>query len=557
MQPLAKKVLIIGLDGGTFALLRPWAEEGRLPTIARLLREGAAGPLTTTIPPVSASAWVSFATGKNPGQHGVVDFVFPRQGGYEVGLSSRSLWSSRAFWNVIADAGRPVGLINVPMTYPPECLPAGGFVASTFMAPTAGSPWAEPPTLKEELQQAGGFPLFLPEEHRSGQVERFIEDMQRFDGQRARAVLWLLRYKPWDCFVFVFETPDTLQHELWHLLDAAHPRHDAAQAARHREQILAYYAGLDRTLGEMIAAAGEEALVIVMSDHGFGPFHRFFHVNNWLMAQWLLKLKRRPLSLLKLALFRLGFTPVNVVKLLGQLRLSGLRRNVKRGRGQGLLKRAFLSFHDVDWSRTQAFAMGNFGQVYINTQGERHLGIVAPGEEYEALRQRLIAAAEALRDPETGDRVIQCAYRREEIFAGAALSRMPDLLLHTDRSRYVSFGHADFGSNRIIEPSVGQTGHHMMEGILLMAGPAVRRGVQLTGARIVDIAPTVLYALGLPIPPDLDGRVLREAFAPQWVAAHPPVYGEQATTAKTAGEPYAAGDQATVIERLRAMGYVA
>ena len=557
MQPLAEKVLIIGLDGGTFDLLRPWAEEGRLPTIARLLREGAAGTLTTTIPPVSASAWVSFATGKNPGQHGVVDFVFPRQGGYEVGVSNRNFWSSRAFWNVIADAGRPVGLVNVPMTYPPERLPAGGFVVSSFMAPTADSPWTEPPTLKAELHQAGGFPLFLPEEHRSGQVGRFIEDMRSFDGQRARAVLWLLRHKPWACFTFVFETPDTLQHELWHLLDAGHPRHDAALAARHREQIVAYYGEVDRTLGEMVAAAGEDALVIVMSDHGFGPFHRFFHVNNWLMAQGLLKLKRGPLNRLKLALYRLGFTPVNVVKLLNRLRLSGLRKNVKRGRGQGLLKRAFLSFHDVDWSRTQAFAMGNFGQVYVNTRGERRQGIVAPGEEYEALRERIIAAAEELRDPETGDRVIQRAYRREEIFTGAALRRMPDLLLHTDRSRYVSFGHADFGSNRLIEPSVGQTGHHMMDGILLVAGPAVRPGTSLAGARIVDIAPTVLYALGLPIPPDLDGRVLSEAFLPERVAASPPVYGEGSTAAEAAGEHYAAEDQETVIGRLRAMGYVA
>jgi predicted AlkP superfamily phosphohydrolase/phosphomutase len=555
-QPLAQKVLIIGLDGGTFDLLRPWADQGYLPNIARLLDEGTSGTLTTTIPPVSASAWVSFATGKNPGQHGVVDFVFPREGSYEVGVSNRNFWSSRAFWNIIADMGRPVGLVNVPMTYPPEQLPAGGYVISSFMAPSEESGWAEPPSITAELREAGGYPLFLPEEHRSGQVDRFIDDMLRFDSQRARAVLRLLQNTDWDCFAFVFESPDTLQHELWHLLDSSHPRHDAAQAARHSEQIAAYYAQLDSHLGELIAAAGDGALVIVLSDHGFGPFHRFFHVNNWLMSQGFLKLKRGPLSLLKWALYRLGFTPVNVFKILNWLHLSGLRKNVKRGRGQGLLKRVFLSFDDVDWPRTQAFAMGNFGQVYINTEGERSQGTVARGEEYDAVRARIIAAAHAYRDPDTGDRVIQRAYRREEVFAGSALYRMPDLLLHTDRSRYVSFGHADFGSNLVIEPSVGQTGHHMMNGILMMAGPAVQRGKEITGARIVDIAPTVLYALGLPIPVDLDGRVLTEVFRPERLEASPPIYGGISTVAEASGEHYSPDDQETVIDRLRAMGYV-
>jgi len=556
VKPLAKKVLILGLDGGTFDLLRPWSEEGQLPTISRLLRDGTAGTLTTTIPPVSASAWVSFATGKNPGEHGVVDFVFPREGGYEVSVSNRNFRSSRAFWNVIAEAGRPVGLVNVPMTYPPERLQAGSFVVSSFMAPSADSPWAEPPALKAELEQAGGYPLFLPEQHRSGQIDRFIEDMLLFDGQRAQAVLSLMERRAWDCLAFVFESTDTLQHELWHLLDDSHPRHDPVLADRHRDQIMAYYRDLDGYLGELIAAGGDDTLVIVMSDHGFGPFHRFFHVNNWLMAQGLLRLKRGPVSLLKLAMYRLGFTPVNVVKMLNWLRLSGLRRNVKRGRGQRLLKRGFLSFDDVDWAGTQAFAMGNFGQVYVNSHGERRQGIVAAGEEYDALREHIISAAEALRDPDTGDHVVQHAYRREEVFSGVSQHRMPDLLLHTDRSRYVSFGHADFGSNRIIEPSVGQTGHHMMNGVLMIAGPAVRRGHQLSGARIVDIAPTVLYALGLEVPSDLDGRVLTEAFQPDRVEANPPVYGEAPTASEASGEHYEEDEQETVISRLRAMGYV-
>jgi len=553
---MQRKVMIIGLDGATWDVLRPWVAEGTLPTLGRLMREGTHGNLTTSIPPVSASAWVSFATGKNPGKHGIVDFVFPKENGYQVLVSNVSYRASKAVWNIINEAGGKVGIVSVPMTYPPEHV--DGFVISSFMAPSQESRYTYPDDLKDELREmVGEFPLIMFEGHRAGRSDLFIEDMRSFDIKRAKAVRYLAENKEWDFFCFVFETIDTLQHELWHLMDPLHPRHDPAKAVEVKDAIKGFYQDIDKALGEIIEAAGEDTLVMIMSDHGFGAFHRFFHVNNWLLELGLMKLKRTPLSLFKHALFRLGYTPMKVLRIVSALKLSNLRKRVKRGRGRGLLRKLFLSFEDVDWSRTQAFVVGNFGQLYINIIGKRLQGCVQPGNEYEALRDRIVREALALIDPDTGEHVIKYAYKREEIYSGDRLGKMPDIILHTDRSRYVSFGHADFGSNRVIEPSYGQTGHHNMTGILVLHGEGVDQTKVVEGAHIIDVAPTTLYAMGIPIPDDMDGRVLEEVFTSEYRALHQPTYTDSSSVRERESEDYQSEDEEKVMERLRGLGYIA
>ena len=101
-----------------------------------------------------------------------------------------------------------------------------------------------------------------------------------------------------------------------------------------------------------------------------------------------------------------------------------------------MLKRLFLSFADVDWRRTKAFSVGNFGQVYLNVNTQGRCGTVSP-EEYEALRDRIAAEALAFRDPIDGNQIVKRVYKREDLFHGGSISRLPDLVLYTDRARYV------------------------------------------------------------------------------------------------------------------------
>ena len=553
---LNRKALIIGLDGATWTLLRPWIDQGHLPHLAKLVHEGASGPLTTTIPPVSASAWVSFATGCNPGKHGSFDFVFPQPGGYDIGVVNVKVRGVPPFWKTIEDAGGQVGLMSVPITYPPQ--PINGFTVCGFLVPNEQSTYTFPPELKAELKREGQrWPLHEFEGNRSRHPGRFLQDMLDFDVTRTDTIIWMMAHKPWDLLACVLKTPDTVHHELWHIIDPTHPRYDAELNRQFAPQVLEYFKKIDESVGRLIATAPPNTFVAIMSDHGGGPFHKFFHVNNWLAQQGLLKFKRTPLSLIKRALFNLNFTPITSLKIVNLLRLGRLRRRVKRGRGRGMLKRLFLSFSDVDWARTKAFAVGNFGQIYINVKGQRAQGIVAPGAEYEAVRDRIIQSALALRDPDGGDQVIAKVYKKEELYHGERVAVAPDLILHTERSKYVSFGHADFGSNKVLEPSIGQTGHHTMDGIVVLHGPGIKANEAIHGD-IIDIAPTTLYALGLPVPSIMDGQVLSSAFTAEYLAQQP--ITETASTSDGHTEStkvYSEEDEAQVMERLRDLGYVA
>lgn len=552
---MKRKVAVFGLDGITFDLLQPWLEEGRLPNLARLIERGGSGPLRSTIPPVSASAWASFATGTNPGKHGMVDFTYPDPAGYQVKVSNSRTRTAPALWEIAGEAGRRVGIVSLPMTYPPE--PVNGFLLCSFLTPDGGGSYTYPSSLKEELMEAvGTFPMHMSEQGRGTDPARFVRSVKEMEVERARSVKYLLERKAWDLFIYVFETTDNLQHEVWHLMDEEHPRHDPQLAARVMPAILDYYQTVDRLLGEMVERVPEDALIVVLSDHGFGPFDKFFHINNWLADLGLLKFKRSPLTLLKHLAFKMGVTPINALKWVIRLRMSGMRKNVKRGRGRGMLKRLFLSFADVDWSRTKAFSVGNFGQVYVNAKPRRPDGPVTM-DEYEALRDYIAEQALALRDPSDGSQIVRKVYKREEVFHGNSIGRLPDLVLHTDRARYVSFGHADFGSNKTIEQSTGQTGHHHMVGVLVVQGPGVRPGATTETASLLDLAPTILHYMGLEVPDYMDGRVLTELLTDDFNHGNP-VSSYAADSSRLADDAvYTADEEEAVIAKLRDMGYVA
>jgi len=550
------RILIIGLDGATFDLLGPWIQAGELPHLRRLMEEGAWGRLRTTLPPISSSSWNSFITGMNPGKHGVVDFVYPGPDSYKVTMINSASRQTRALWDWLNEAGYKVGLLGIPVTYPPE--PVDGFMISGFLAPGLHSEWAYPPELKQELlARLGGFLLAPDERYRStARLDRFLDDLTASVENRTRAALYLMRSRPWDLFTVVYWDTDMVQHETWRLLDPHHPRHDPAEAATWRERILAFHRKVDADVGRLVAEAGPDSLVVVMSDHGFGPVHSFFLTNNWLASLGLLKFKRTPWTAIKRALFRLGYTPLHLFRLARAMGLGHLRQKVRFQQKASLVNRLFLSFDDVDWSRTRAFSIGSFGQVYINLAGVRPHGIVQPGREYEELREWIAAQALALRDPRTGEPLVERIYRREEIYSGPYLARTPDLLVQPRGWEYMAFGHADFGSNRLVEEITGLSGHHRPEGVLILAGAGVRPGTRLEEASILDLAPTLLHALGVAVPEELDGRVLSEAFAASSPVARPVVYSQASVYRDGAGEPgLAEQEMAEVQDRLRGWGY--
>jgi predicted AlkP superfamily phosphohydrolase/phosphomutase len=550
------KVLVIGLDGATFDLIGPWIEAGALPNLQRLMQRGASGKLRTTLPPISSSSWSSFVTGTNPGKHGLVDFVYPGTDSYKVTMVDATSRRTRALWNWLNDAGYKVGLVGIPTTYPVE--PVDGFMISGFLTPGTDREWAYPPDLKRELQaELGEFLLAPNERYRSTpHLDRFLEDLTASVENRTRAALYLMRTRPWDLFAVVYWDTDMVQHETWRLLDPNHPRHDPIEAAAYRDKILDFHRKVDADVGRLLAAVDSDTLVVVMSDHGFGPVHSFFLTNSWLSSLGYLKFKRNPWTGFKRLLFRLGYTPLRMFRITKAVGLASLRKSVRFQRKAGLVNRVFLSFNDVDWAQTRAFSIGSFGQVYINLAGVRPQGIVRPGREYEELKDRLVQEAQALRDPRTGEPLVDRVFRREEIYDGPYTARTPDLIVQTRGWEYMAFGHADFGSNKLVEPIAGLSGHHRLEGILILSGAGVRPGFRLEGASILDLAPTILHVMGQAVPEGLDGRVLSEAFDDASSAAKPVSYSQASVYKDEALAPVLSDEEAAELQKkLRGWGY--
>lgn len=547
------RVLVIGLDGATWDILNPLMRDGKMPHLKKLLDKSAQGVLMSSIPPVTAAAWTCFSTGKNPGKHGLVDFIYFPEHGYRVTIANSTTRAAATIWNLLSERELRVGVVSVPMTYPPEKV--NGVMVTDMMTPNASVQYTYPPELKQELlDRVGPFVITPGEGENPSEPLTYLDKVRADVKGSADYTLYLLKQEPYDFFMYVFGIVDILQHQFWYLLEAE-PRNLSEGDRAIREKVIAIFTQVDDGIGEMVKYADENTTIVLMSDHGFGPMKGFMHVNNFLLERGYLVLKRGGMSALKRALFRAGVTPQNVHLTLKALKLD-LRRKFNRGRAYGTLRRFFLSFDDVDWTRTRAFALGHIGQIYINLKGRQPSGTVAPGVEYEALRDEIRGELLKLKHPETGEQLIARVLNREEIYHGALLDNTPDLLLLPADFKYVAFGESEFASNKLVGPTLGHTGHHRLEGIGALSGPHVQAGARIQNASLIDLAPTILYALGLPIPPDMDGRVLTEAFTPDYVNQTAMSYDTADAVRTDFGGTYSDDEEEQVIQRLADLGYV-
>jgi len=549
------RVFVVGLDGATLDLVRPWAEEGKLPTLSRIMAEGSYGKLTSTIPPVTGPAWASFMTGKNPGKHGVGDFFRRAPGEYRRLPVDAASIRAEPLWVAAARQGKKVGVLNVPMTYPPY--EVNGFLVSGLLTPRTGSTFTHPEGLARELDEAvGDYRVNLDHFYTEGSAEPFLVDLRALVDARTRAAEYLMGKYEWDFFMVHYIATDWVQHFMWHCMDPSHPRFDEAEARLYGDAILRTYQQVDGALERLISGLGRNTVVVVVSDHGFGPFHNYIYLNNWLLQKGLLSLKSGPATRLKYWLFRRGFTPSNLYRALARTATVKLAFKASKQQRYELMSTWFLSGKDIDWARTRAHAAGNVGQILLNVRGREPSGVVERGVEYEGLRDEIISMLSQLRDPQTGELLVDHVYRREEIYSGPYVDQMADILLLPRNLEYGSTGLSEFVSNSIVAPSPGYTGAHRMDGMFMLMGDGVRRGVVRQDAAIVDMAPTILYLLGLPVSRDMDGRVLTGLLEEEWTSSRPVCYTDEDPGALVSGPGLTDQESEEVRDRLRSLGYV-
>jgi len=541
------RVLIIGIDGGTFDLIRPWVEEGDLPTLGRLMEEGAHGPLESTLPPVTSPAWPTFATGKNPGKHSVFDFIRPMGGQFEM-VNASSL-RAPTLWEILSEAGRQVGVMNVPVTYPPK--PVNGFVIGGMLSPMNGKFTYPADLLDRYADQMAPYRVAPNVQYKPGNEDAFIADLLDLVERRGEYALRLMDDYPYDFLMFHFQATDVLQHALWRFVDPTHPRYEPQKAARFGPAFKQIYQRVDDYLGQLLDHLTDDTTVIVMSDHGFGPLHHTVNLNLFLLDQGLLKLKRGAWTRLKASLFHAGITPASVWHLIERTGLQNYVWQVSKSTRNKVVSK-FLSFEDVDWSRTVAYSIGHVGQIYINLKGREQEGIIEPGAEYDEARQRVIEALQDLRHPETGQPMVDDIIPGDQVVHGPYASRSPDLHVVLDGYRAIAFPLFATDNHIVTEQIRGDSGSHRRHGILVAWGAGVRSGERVEDAHIMDLAPTILHAMGLPVPDDMDGRVLNEALD----ISRPVTYDRRAESDAGAEEALSAEETAEVEERLRSLGYL-
>jgi predicted AlkP superfamily phosphohydrolase/phosphomutase len=541
------RVLVIGIDGATFDLLKPWAEVGELPNLAQMMAEGVHSPLESTIPPVTAPAWSTFATGVNLGKHGVFDFIRPMGGRYDL-VNATSI-RAPTLWQILSQAGRKVGVMNVPVTYPPQ--PVNGFVIGGMLSPMSGA-FTYPADLLDQYENRLEPYRIAPHvQYKPGNETEFIDDLLDLAERRGQYALQLMADYPYDFMMFHFQATDVMQHAFWKFVDPTHPLYDPQAAARFGPGLKRLYQHVDATIGQIRDRLTDDTTVVVMSDHGFGALHYVVNMNLLLLDQGLLKLKRGAWTRLKTGLFRAGLTPASIWHLVERTGLQNYVWHVSKSTRNKVVGK-FLSFDDVDWSQTVAYSIGHVGQIYVNLRGREPEGIVEPGEQYEAVKQRVTNALHQLRHPETGQPLMDRVIPGDQVVHGPYAHQGPDLHLVMDGYRTIAFPLFATDRHIVTRQIRGDSGCHRLHGVLIAAGPEIQSGKTLESPHIMDLAPTILHLMGLPVLDDMDGRVLTEALTSDRPVKRRP---NGATDEKPYGE-LSQEEEAEVEDRLRALGYL-
>lgn len=542
------RVLIIGLDGGMWSVLDRFMELGRMPCLAELCKTGHRSELLSTNPPITPVAWSSFATGMNPGKHGIFGFLSPQSDpkGYFPPPVRRESVCAPSLWRRVSDAGLRTVVLSVPLTYPPE--PVNGYVVSGMFTPESAGDSTYPKSLAGELEARGMMPKFrLDFTLRAGKGRRaellakvldedaheYFADLGDMTERLRRAALHLAE-EPWDLLVAVFMGTDRLQHVLWD--EVMKCDSDSVLGQR----IGDFYGHVDDAVADLVAAAGDDSVTMIMSDHGFGPCAGSCSMTSWLIDQgYAFHQPKRLYGVARAALDATG--------------MKGLATRLM-SKKRGVAKAMRRSFIPLDWSRTRAFFQSGTYGIRVNLRGRENEGIVEPGEDYESLRSELRERVLGMRDPATGNRVVTEALLAEEVYSGEQAEWAPDIILRPNPEFGYHLVPGDPMDRELVHMDPKTRGSHRPEGVLVVAGRGVRGGIEASRRGIEDIAPTALWLLGQPVPEEMDGAVMSELF----VSAPQPgqVPGGAAPSQEHGTGEYSDEEQAEIVERLRNLGYV-
>ena len=504
------KVVIISIDGGSWNVLEPLRMRGMIPHLGKLMEKGCYGLLCSTYPPVTPPAWTSFMTGKNPGKHGIFDFRVYDPFTTSDYFSSYSRIQSATIWEILNERGKKVGVINLPLTYPPH--PIESFIVSGFDTPSVQSSFTFPEDLKLKILEKFPEYDFL---HSWGEgalnsldaLRSFIKKSCASLEEKARLGLYLWEKYPVDLFHIHFQETDIVQHRLWSLVHLNKP---TGRDLIMQEMVSQFYKRLDDMVGFFLAKAEEiDATKIIISDHGFQSHNGAIYPNLLLKNRGYLSTRQEQEGNEKKKSRFLSW-PKGVLKKFGKvIQTPPQRRNgslssptwMQRTRDTDLMKEL-----SIEWSKTRACMVSAelYGFIYFNVKEREPEGLVNLGKEYDDLKRELTAFLSQVESPVDGKRLFKKVIPGDELYQSEKGITLPDLVLIPEEGFSIN---RSISSEEIVRYFPSPIGTHSLDGILIMEGKGIRQG-RIDTARIIDLAPTILHLFDLPVPDDMDGKVL-------------------------------------------------
>ncbi len=462
-----KKVVMIGLDGLNPDLVYQW--KGELPNLSKLMEEGIHGNIKSTVPPITPQAWSCILTGKNPGHFGYWDFTY--RDDYSYGQSE--LVNSRVrdervdtIYEILSGYNKKVAIINVPVTYPPPEIP-GGYSISSFMTPSLNKEFTHPASLKKEIEKIIGQYIIDAStsdmNFRQMDKEVVLKRIYDMDKQRFELTKYFIKEKKCDFVFTVIMGTDRMPHLFYRYFDKNHRRY--TPNPKYGSALKNHYKFCDESMGEILNLVDEDTVMIVTSDHSVQKLDGRINLNEWLVKEGYMKLRKRPER------------PTSLMQV------------------------------DIDWSQTKAWATGFTGQLYLNLKGRESQGIV-DSQDYERLLDELAEKLKAITD-EKGESLDTKVYKRKDIHSGEYAKFGPDLFVYFDNCYWNISELIGYDSIYSYDTPKGpDDGGHGPFGFFAMAGKGVPKRGKVSDADLLDIAPTILHLFGVTIPQDMEGKVL-------------------------------------------------
>jgi predicted AlkP superfamily phosphohydrolase/phosphomutase len=481
------------------------------------------------------------ATGVNPGRHGVFGFLenTPQE---EPRIAHSGSVVVPAMWDYLNRHAVRAGIFNVPMSYPP--VKVDGFMVSGGLA--AG--WVDPampnfasrPDIGQLVTRVAGgtYPLdtvvSYENDWRSPHSVSRIEEVQRV---RRRVLAALLEQEDPRVLFAVFEGVDRLQHVHYQYFVECSDWYARPEAVEMRERAQSYFREVDRGIEDIVSWAGSDGHVILVSDHGSGPWEKTLNV-NLLLHEW---------SMLTLPT-------------LSRVTRAGMVAGVGQRVARKVLPRRLLLAgkarvnRSIDWSRSRAFASQVAEQgIHINERTTFPNGVVDPGS-VESLEREIADRLRELVDPDDGKPMVDTVVERSEVIHGPHAARAPHLFPFCRDQRY-ELSDTLAAASVLTDHRDRPWGYHHLDGIFIAAGPAFISGSLPEPLEIVDVLPTVFHAAGLSIPEGLDGRVATSALTPS-LARAPVQVSSQDVDVSATEYPFSREEEAEIEESLRGLGYI-